>query len=129
MHLRGSNLGAFGKRTAVLIDHDEVTDRNQATEVRINEAKNTGDVLVWSRKSILNGATGCDLEIILAMETPVAALAQSLKSIYIEAKDEHPMIQAAWTKAKKPLRASDLLASQVPAEFPNPESYDFASLD
>jgi hypothetical protein len=129
MHLRGSNLGAFGKRTAVLIDHDEATDRNQTTEVRIKEAKTTGDVLVWSRRSILDGATGCDLEIILAKETPVAALAQSLKNIYIEAKDEHPINQAAWGRAKKPLRAGDLLASQVPAEFPNPESYDFASLD
>jgi len=125
---RATALREFGKRSAVLIDHDEVRKNEKSTDDRVAEAKNTGDVLVWSRKAILDGATGCDLEIILAKETPVAALTQSLKTIYLEAKDEHAIDETDWSNAKSPLHVGSPLALQVPAEFPNPESYLFESL-
>lgn len=128
MHLRSEHLKAFGKSAAILLDHDEDAKGEKTTDSRIAEAKgHAAAVLVWSRLSILDGAKGCDLEIMLAKEAPVDSLTLAIKSIYSEA--EHELDSTKWTVAKKPLRSDHPLARQVPVDFPNPATYSFESLD
>lgn len=129
MHLRAEHLTAFGKRVAILLDHDERKKGEPSTEDRLKLVAGKAEVaFIWARKAILDGARGCDLEVVLAEGTPLPSLIEALRTIY--ADPGHPIDPDLWGKERsRVLRAEYPLVNTVPQDFPNPTSYSFSNLD
>jgi len=130
MHRRAERLKVFGKRTAILLDYDEKTEKERAdTQKRLkNSAAKADAAFVWSNESILEGGYGCDLETVLAKGTTLSSLIDAVKGIY--STPGHEIDKNQWqTERSKVLRRDCPLFEMVPEEFPDPNSFSFDDLD
>jgi len=124
-HTRAERLKDYGKRVAVLLDHDE--DERITTDILIRGCIPTAEaVFVWSKDRILRGAKGCDLEVAIAEGAPLPSLTEAVKTAY--ADPGHSIDSNDWTKARGKLDLSDSDAQTVPKTYPDPATFCFADL-
>ena len=125
-HVRAKNLKEYGKRVAVLLDHDE--GKVPTTDDLIRGCMPTAEaVFVWSKDRILTGAKGCDLEVAIAKGAPLLSLAAAVKASY--ADPGHSIDTRDWTEARSKIDLSESDAKTVPETYPDPATFCFTDLD
>jgi len=129
MEMRAVRLKSFGKQVAVLIDHDESKKGEETTQDRVKKSVAVAaNTFVWCKDSILAGAHGCDLEIMIAEGTPLSNLINAIKEIYND--PGHEINKDKWkAEYSKFLDANCDLIRAMPTDFPEPDTYQFHDID
>jgi hypothetical protein len=129
-NLRAKRLAAFGKHAAILLDHDKPVKGHKTTLDRMREAGQEADaVFVWAIESVLSGANGCDLEVVVAEGVPLKRLHKAISEIYRD--PGHVIDETRWCAAsslKKIFDKDDSAVRKILDHYLNPVSFDFNAL-